>query len=95
MIVLTPPWGTVVEHERRNRILISVYAFAYEYCCHSIVDDQTYDTLARKINTQLWTGQPALDIFFRTHYSADTGMWIRQHPNQDGIERIYRNYFQR
>lgn len=93
---LLPPlprrWGSPVERERRNRILIAVYAYAYEFRSHSLVSDADYDALARGINPSLETGNHALDHFFANGYSADTGMWIHQHPDLHGIRRIYERY---
>ena len=85
-------WGSPVERERRNRILLALYAYAYEFRNHSLVSDADYDTLARGINPSLETGNHAIDHFFANGYSADTGMWIHQHPDLHGIRRIYERY---
>ena len=86
-------WGTAVEQERRNRIKIAVAAYAYE--CHddSIMSDDAYDRLAQGINRGVETGHAVLDRFFRDDYSAMTGMWIRDHPEIAGVEKIYRAYY--
>ena len=99
MVTITPPprivlpWGLPVERERRNRILVAVYAYAYEFEDSALIPDSEYDALARTINPAMTTGHPMLDKFFRDHYSADTGMWIRAHPDIAGIERVYRQHF--
>lgn len=88
-------WGSPVERERRNRILLAVYAYAYEFCAHSIVSDAEYDALARTINPSIRTGHDSLDNFFATRYSADTGMWIYRHPEFHKVADLYeRHYFQ-
>lgn len=86
-------WGSPVERERRNRILLAVYAYAYEFRNHSLVSDAEFDALARSINPSLETGHHVLDNFFATHYSADTGMWIHQHPDLHGIARLYERHY--
>lgn len=99
--LLPPPvtrrrWGSPVERERRARIRIAVYAYAYEFFDHSLVTDAEYDTLSRSINPSLETGNHALDNFFATRYSADTGLWIHEHPDLAGVHRTYmRHYVQR
>ena len=96
MIRITPPplvWGNQVERERRNRILVSVYAYAYEFRDEALIPDSEYDALARLIQPSVATGNAILDRFFREHYSPDTGMWIRWHPELAGIKHIYNRYF--
>lgn len=85
------PWGTPEEVERRNRIRLSVWAYAYEIKNESLVDDHAFDALAVAIRPEMGTGNDQMDRFFRTEFSPDTGMWIRRHPNIVGIRRIYRD----
>lgn len=87
------PWGTPIERERRNRIHVSVLAYSYEYHAHSIVSDHDYDRMARAVCPTVSTGHPLLDEFFRSHYSPDSGMWIRHHPELSGIINIYNRYY--
>lgn len=86
-------WGTSVERERRRRIRLSIAAYAYECEAHSIMSDATFDRLSRMIEPELRTGVPLLDRFFRAEFSPDTGMWIHQHPELDGIRHLYWKYF--
>lgn len=86
-------WGNPVERERRNRIRLAVYAYAYEFQDEALVPDSEYDALARSIQPALGTGNPLLDQFFRNHYSPDTGMWIRSHPELHRVAHIYRKYY--
>lgn len=93
---ITPPplvWGQPVERETRNRILVSVYAYAYEFEDSALITDAEYDRLARIIDPAVTTGNAMLDKFFREHYTPDTGMWIRLHPELEAIQRIYRQYY--
>lgn len=95
-LVITPPrmaWGSPVERERRNRIRLAVYAYAYELRDESLVTDHEFDRLARSIDPTVTTGNPVLDQFFRDHYQPDSGMWIRHHPDLDGIARLYSAYY--
>ena len=84
-----------VNQEIRNRIRLSVAAYAYEYKDDPIMSDDDFDKLAKKINPEEKTGNRKLDNFFRKHFSADTGMWIHRHPERNKLEQIYLNYFQK
>ena len=82
-------WGTPVEIERRSRILLCIAAYAYEYQSVSLVSDEEFDAAAQAINPSMDTGNPIMDEFFRTEFSPSTGMWIRKHPDLDGIVNRY------
>ena len=75
--------------EIRNRILLSVAAYAYEFEDHSIISDAEFDELSKRINPQHKTGNTMLDIFFTEEFSPDTGMWIRKHPEIFKLKHIY------
>lgn len=83
------PWGTPEEVERRNRIRLSVWAYAYELMNETLVSDAEFDALALKINTTIKTGNKKLDRFFETEFSPATGMWVRKHPDQRGLHQTY------
>lgn len=87
------PWGTPVERERRNRILVAVAAFAYEMLSVSIMSDEAFDNLASEINPSRPTGRPDIDAFFRKHFNPHTGMWIHHHPDLAGVRRIYERHW--
>ena len=87
------PWGTTPEVERRNRIQVSVAAFAYELMGESIMTDDEFDALARSIRPEVMTGRFNLDAFFLSRFSPDTGMWIHQHPELAKIEQLYHDYY--
>jgi len=84
-----------VEIERRNRIKLSVAAYAYEFHSDSIISDAEFDQLSDKINTQVNTGNEKIDNFFREHFEPHTGMWIQKHPDRDGLEKIYLKHYKR
>ena len=78
--------------EIRNRIRLSLAAYAYEYKDDPIMSDDEFDSLAKKINVDESTGNRKLDNFFKKHFETDTGMWIRKHPELSKIDFIYQNY---
>ena len=81
--------------EIRNRILVAVYAYAYEFEHDSLVTDSEFDQLALKINPKVKTGNRIMDKFFMNHYDPCTGMWIHKHPQLDGIKWLYKYVFRR
>ena len=58
----------IVEVERRNRIRLSVAAYAYELRDDSIMTDSEFDNLADMVNVQVVTGNEVMDDFFREHF---------------------------
>ena len=82
-------WGTKIEQERRNRISLSLAAYSYEFCSHSIMSDGEYDELSRLIDKGVKTGHKKLDNFFSTQFEPDTGMWIHKHPELNKIKVLY------
>ena len=78
-----------VATERRNRIRLSVFAYAYEFKSESLISDGEYDTLSRMINPKIKTGHKKLDKFFATEFEPDTGMWIRKHPELKKLEALF------
>ena len=83
-------WGSEVEVERRNRIQLSIAAYAYEFQDEPLVSDADFDEAALQIRPEMDTGNPVMDAFFRKEFSASTGMWIRKHPDLPGIAYIHR-----
>jgi hypothetical protein len=90
--------------ERRNRIRLSVAAYAYEFDSNSIMSDGDFDELAMKINPELSTVEDyymaegrkrteALDKFFREEFQPDTGQWIHKHPELEKIKAIYEKHY--
>jgi len=51
--------------EIRNRILVSVAAYAYEYLNAPIMSDSEFDALAQQIDVTQDTGNKNLDDFLR------------------------------
>ena len=82
---------TTKELERRNRIRLSLWAYAYEFKSISMVSDDVFDTLSKAINVSQTTGNRKLDKFFRDEFNPDTGMWVHKHPELIKLEWLY-NY---
>lgn len=85
-------WGSPVEREVSRRIHLSVATYAYEIADAPFMTDAMWDVLASQIDRWMPTGHPLLDEFFLAHFSPMTGMWIHEHPELDGIQRIYERY---
>ena len=88
-------WGSPIEIERRNRIKLSVAAYAYEVHSDSIMSDAAYDELASKINVAIFTENDIMDEYFIKEFNPYTGQWIHKHPNKEGLEKIYTKYYRK
>jgi hypothetical protein len=80
---------SIEEVERRNRIRLSVFAYAYEFENDSLISDGDYDRLSYKIKPDRSTGNAKLDKFFRDNFQPDTGMWVRCHPDLNKLRALY------
>ena len=83
----------MINQEIRNRIKLSVAAYAYEFLNDSIMSDHDFDQLSLQINPQEETGNKKMDNFFKKHFKPDTGMWIRVHPEIKKLEYLYEKYY--
>ena len=83
----------MINQETRNRIKLSIAAYAYEFLGESIMTDHEYDELSLKINPNEKTGNDMMDEFFKTQFQPDTGMWIRSHPEIEKLEYLYKKYY--
>ena len=83
----------MINQEIRNRIKLSIAAYAYEFLGESIMTDHEYDELSLKINPNEKTGNDMMDEFFKTQFQPDTGMWIRSHPEIKKLEYLYKKYY--
>lgn len=84
---------TGINQEIRNRIRLTIAAYAYEMEDNPIMTDFEFDELSRSINPKEKTGNKKLDNFFKKHFNPDTGMWIRQHPELDKVAYLYERYY--
>ena len=86
-------WGTRIEKERRRRIKLAIWAYAYEIENDSIVTDEIFDKESYLVDESIKTGNKKLDDFFVNEFEPCTGSWIHQHPELDKIRKIYNDYF--
>lgn len=88
------------EQERKNRIKLSLAAYAYEFDSTSIMSDGDFDELAKCIDVTMSTTETyhtkeqllrytALDTFFINEFQADTGQWIHKHPELPILAALY------
>ena len=84
-----------INQEIRNRIRLSVAAYAYEYMDDPIMSDTDFDALALKINPNENTGNRKLDNFFKKEFMPDTGMWIHKHPEKEKLKNLYMEYYKK
>ena len=81
------------DQEIKNRVKISVAAFAYEYLNSPIMSDADFDSLAQQINITKQTGNKTLDTFFEKYFTPDSGMWIHKHPEKNKLKYLYEEYY--
>lgn len=81
-------WGTPVEIERRRRIQVAVWAYAYEALNESLVSDETFDAECRLVDLTVKTGSNQMDTWFKRNFHPDTGMWVRNHPGRARLHQI-------
>ena len=79
--------------ETRNRIKLSVAAYAYEIKDNPIMSDFEFDELALKIDASFKTANRKMNNFFKKHFQPDTGLWIHKHPELRKIEYLYERYY--
>jgi hypothetical protein len=79
--------------EVRDRIRLSVAAYAYEVEADPIMSDAEFDQLAGTIQPRELTGSPILDLFFLESFEPHTGSWIHEHPDLPGIARLYETHY--
>ena len=83
----------MINQEIKNRIRISVAAYAYEYLDAPIMCDGDFDALSQLIDTKNKTGNEMLDKFFEKHFVADSGMWIHKHPEKEKLKYLYERFY--
>lgn len=86
-------YQTKKEIERRRRIRLSLWAYAYEIRGESIVSDAVFDEEARKVDLTIDTGNPKMDKWFKENFADYTGSWIGKHPELDKLAALYERVF--
>lgn len=86
------PWGSEVEKERHLRIMVLLWAYAYEFEADSLVDDHTFDATCKKIRVEISTDHPVMDRFFKEHFAPYTGQWVHSVPKSEmkKLKALYR-----
>jgi hypothetical protein len=56
------------------------------------MSDHEFDAMSRRINPEVDTGNTKLDNYFKKHFEPATGMWVRQHPDKQGLRTVYERY---
>lgn len=77
-----------VAFQRRLRIRLSVWAYAYEFMSESLVSDSYFDAACSQIDLTINTENSKLDIWWKENFTPSTGMWIRRHPDLSRIEEL-------
>lgn len=75
--------------EKKRRIQVALWAYAYEIKDDSLVSDAQYDETCLLIDTSIKTGNKEMDKFFQRHFDPSTGMWIHRHPGIKRLAEIY------
>jgi len=91
-VKLTHEDGTprpAVDVERHRRILVAIWAYAYEIADDPLVSDAVFDYEAAQIDPTVSTGRSRLDEFFATEFSPDTGQWVHKHPHPNKLAYHY------
>lgn len=86
-------WGTPEEIERRRRIRLSLWAYAYEFKHRSLVPDHQFDFESYMLDKRVTTNRPDLDFFFVCYFDPCTGIWIHQHPELSKIASLYERIY--
>jgi len=79
--------------EIRNRIRLSIYAYAYEFKNESLISDAEFDEMAKAIEPDIMTSNEKLDKFFFEEFDPSTGQWIHKHPELEKIAKLYDKYY--
>ena len=80
-----------IDKERRRRIMLSVWAYAYEFENKSLVSDAVFDSEAELVDTTVATGR--LDDWWKENFKAHTGIWVHNHPELDKVGALYQRFF--
>lgn len=82
-----------VDQETKNRIRLSVAAYAFEFENDPTMYDQEFDNLAHSINPKLRTGNPSVDDLFETRFDPYSTEWVHCHPDINGLRELYFRYY--
>lgn len=86
-------WGSPVERERRRRIRLTVWAYAYEITDAPLVSDDRFDSEARASDPTITTGR--LDQWWRETFTPHSGQWIHHHPELPKVAALHQRLIYR
>lgn len=75
--------------QKRKRINVALWAYAYEVMNDPLVPDSKFDEVCLEIQPEISTGNNLLDEFFKNEFTPDTGLWIYKHPELEKIAKLY------
>lgn len=78
-----------LEKERRRRIQVALWAYAYEIKNYSMVDDETFDKTCLEIDLSISTGNRRMDSWFKNNFEPHTGVWVHKYPNLERLEQLF------
>ena len=78
-----------ISHEKKRRINVALWAYAYEVMNDPLVSDSKFDEVCLEIKPEVSTGNDKLDEFFRDEFAPYTGMWIYKHPELKKVATLY------
>jgi len=79
----------IVEEERRRRIDVALWAYAYELMDDPLVSDGRFDQECYKVDLSINTGNKKMDDWFCKEFDPCTGRWIYSHPELHKIDALY------
>ena len=80
---------TELEKERRRRINVALWAYAYEVENASLVSDATFDTVCGEVDLKIRTNNIKLDNWFKKNFDPCTGQWVYNHPELPKLKHLY------
>lgn len=78
-----------VDEEKRRRIQVALWAYAYEIMADPIVSDDIFDAACYLINLDTLTNSPEMDVWFKENFEPFTGQWIHSYPNLARLHQMY------
>lgn len=79
-----------IEEERRDRIRVALWAYAYELQADPLVSDDVFDKVCLEVDLNIKTGHD-MDEWYEENFEPHTGQWIHKYPNLDRLKEIYTN----
>lgn len=81
--------NNIIEIEKRRRINVCLWAYAYEVKDNPLVTDEVFDEQCQLVDISVNTDNPTLDEWFKKEFKPYTGQWIHTHPEIDKLNLLY------